>query len=139
MHSHIGCTYLTFLHCAFSNVSSNCLNERMQKYTGCICLIFLHCAFSNVSSGHLPDMLHTCTGCIFSIFLHCAFLNAFLFQSFLQGFPHLHPLCSIYIFQEFVSFGCVLPQKGCFKLGQISEKMGIFAFLGQKMKVTRTT
>ena len=30
---HIGCICLTFLHCAFSCVSSNCLPERMQKVT----------------------------------------------------------------------------------------------------------
>ena len=47
-HSHIGCICVTFLHCAFSNVSSNCLLEKMPCRTGCICLIFLHDAFSNV-------------------------------------------------------------------------------------------
>ena len=31
MHIHIGCTYLTFLHCAFSNVSSNRLPEKIQS------------------------------------------------------------------------------------------------------------
>ena len=42
---------LTFLHhCVFSNVSSNCVPEKMHIHTGCICLAFLHCAFSNVSS-----------------------------------------------------------------------------------------
>ena len=40
MHSHIGHIYLTFLHCAFSNVSSNCLPEMMQNHIGCICLTF---------------------------------------------------------------------------------------------------
>ena len=34
----IGCICLTFLHCAFSNVFSNCLPVRMQSHTGCICL-----------------------------------------------------------------------------------------------------
>ena len=46
---------LTFLHCVFSNVSSNGVHERMHNYTGCICLPFLHCAFSNVSSNYLPQ------------------------------------------------------------------------------------
>ena len=30
---------------AFSNESSNCLQERMHSYIDCICLAFLHCAF----------------------------------------------------------------------------------------------
>ena len=41
--------FLTFLHCAFLNVSSNRLPKKRQSYIGCICLAFLHCAFSNVS------------------------------------------------------------------------------------------
>ena len=36
-HSHIGSICFTFLHCAFSNVSSNCLSEKMHS---CIGLIF---------------------------------------------------------------------------------------------------
>ena len=34
-----------FLHCALSNVSSNCLPEKMQSHIGCICLAFLHLCF----------------------------------------------------------------------------------------------
>ena len=49
MQNHIGCICSTFPHCVFSNVSSNCLPERMQSHIGCICSTFLHCAFSNVS------------------------------------------------------------------------------------------
>ena len=30
--------FFTFLHCAFSNVSSNCLRRKMYNHTGCICL-----------------------------------------------------------------------------------------------------
>ena len=45
MHSHIGCICLTFLQCAFLNVSSNCLSDKMQSYIGCICLTFLPCSF----------------------------------------------------------------------------------------------
>ena len=56
---HIGCIYLTFLHCAFSNVSSNCLLVWMQSYIGCIYLTFLHCAFSNVSSNCLHEKGHS--------------------------------------------------------------------------------
>ena len=33
----------TFLHCVFSNASSNCLSEKMHTRIDCICLVFLHC------------------------------------------------------------------------------------------------
>ena len=36
---------LTFHHCAFSNVSSNCLLKKRHNRTGYICLTFLHCVF----------------------------------------------------------------------------------------------
>ena len=65
----------TFPHCAFSNVSSNCLPERMHTRTGCICLAFLHCAFSNVASNHLLGKMQSHNGCICLTFLHCAFSN----------------------------------------------------------------
>ena len=42
MHSRIGCICLAFLHCGFSNVSSNGLPERMQNHTGSICSILCH-------------------------------------------------------------------------------------------------
>ena len=64
MQSHTGCICLFFLHCVFSNVSSNCLPEMMHNYTGCICLTFLHCAFSNVSSNCLRRKMYNHTGCI---------------------------------------------------------------------------
>ena len=37
--SHTGCICLTYLHCAFSNVSSNGLLGKMHNHTDCICLI----------------------------------------------------------------------------------------------------
>ena len=49
VYSHISCICLVFLHCAFSNVSSNCLPQKRHSRIGCICLTFLQCAFSNVS------------------------------------------------------------------------------------------
>ena len=64
MHSHTGCNYLTLLHCALSNASSNCLPERIYKHNGCICSTFLHCAFSNASSNCLPERMQSHTGCI---------------------------------------------------------------------------
>ena len=47
--------FFTFLHCAFLNVSSNCLPERMKSHIGCICLTFLRCVFLNVSSNDLSE------------------------------------------------------------------------------------
>ena len=46
----------------FSNVSSNCLPERMHNHIDCICLTFLHCALSNVSSKclDLKRQTHIC-------------------------------------------------------------------------------
>ena len=48
--SHICCSF-TFLHCAFSSVSLNCLPEKSHSHIGCICLTLLHCALTNVSSS----------------------------------------------------------------------------------------
>ena len=45
-HSRTGCICFIFPHHASSNVSSNCLPERMHNHTGCICLTFPHCVFS---------------------------------------------------------------------------------------------
>ena len=67
-HNHIGCIYLIFLQCAFSNVSLTRLPERMRNHTGCICLTFLHCVFSYVSSNCLHEKMHNHTGCICLIF-----------------------------------------------------------------------
>ena len=75
MQSRIGCICLAFPHCVFSNMSSNCLPERIHSHTGCICLAFLHCVFSNESSKRLPFSMHNHTGCIYLSFLHCAFSN----------------------------------------------------------------
>ena len=89
MHSHIGCICLTFLHCVFSNVSSNCLLERMQNHTGCICWTFHHCAPSNVSSNGLFEKLHNYIGCIC---VTCYFP---------LWLPHLHYLNLKHYSQEF--------------------------------------
>ena len=71
----IGCICSNCLHCAFSNVSLNCLPEKMHSHIGCMCLIFLHCAFSNVSSNRLREKRHSHIGCICLTFLRCAFSN----------------------------------------------------------------
>ena len=72
---------VAFLHCVFSNVSSNCLHQRMYSHIDRICLTFLRCAFSNVSSNCLPERMHSHIGCICLAFLHCAFSNVFFFKS----------------------------------------------------------
>ena len=66
--SRTGCICLSFLHCVFSNVSSNCLHEKMHNHTGCICLTFLQCVSSNVSSNYPPERMHNHTGRICSNF-----------------------------------------------------------------------
>ena len=71
----IGFICLTFLHCAFSNVSSNRLPKKRHSHIGCICLSFLHCAFSNVSSNRLPNKRHSHIDCICLTFLRCVFSN----------------------------------------------------------------
>ena len=72
---HIGCICLTFLHCAFSKFSSNCLTEKIHSHIGCIRLAFLRCAFSNVSSNCLPGKMHSHIDCICLTFLRCSFSN----------------------------------------------------------------
>ena len=69
MQSHIGCIYLTFLQCAFSNVFSNCPHLRTHSHIGCICSTFLHYVFSNVSSKCLIQKRHSRIGCICVTFL----------------------------------------------------------------------
>ena len=96
MHNHTGCICLSFLHCAFSNVSSSCLPEMMQNHTGCICLTFLHCVFSNVSSKNLNQSMHNHTGCICLSFLHCVFSNAS--SNRLRYMMHTHSSCICLIF-----------------------------------------
>ena len=66
---------LIFLHCAFSNVSSNRLPEKMHSHIGCICLTFLHCVFSNVFSKLLHRRMQSHIGCIYLTFLHCVSSN----------------------------------------------------------------
>ena len=44
-------TLVVLLYCVSSNVFSNCLLEKRHSHTGCMCSTFLHCAFSNVSSN----------------------------------------------------------------------------------------
>ena len=113
MHSHIGCICLTFLHCASSNVTSNCLPEMMLNHIGCICLTFLHCVFSNAFSKCLLEMMHNHIGCICLTFLHCVFSN--VFSKCLRERMQSHTDCifllfSIVCFQVFPQIACL---RGC--------------------------
>ena len=72
---HRGCTCSTFLHCVFSNESSNCLPQRMKTHIGCICLICLHCAFLNVPLKNMTENIQSCIGCIYMAFLQCVFFK----------------------------------------------------------------
>merc|ERR1712213_197341 len=85
MHSRIGCIYLTFLQCAFSNVSSYRLPEKMHSRIGCIYLTFLHCAFSNVASNCLHGRRHSHIGCIFLASLLCALPQMFPQSTCIRG------------------------------------------------------
>ena len=62
--------------CAFSNVSSNCLHQRMQSYIGCISFTFLHCGFLNVSSNYQPERRFSHINCICLAFPHYVLSNA---------------------------------------------------------------
>ena len=44
---------LTFLHCVFSNASSNCISEKMHTHISCICLVFVR--DPNTQSGQTQD------------------------------------------------------------------------------------
>ena len=54
--------FLGFHHCAFSNVSSNGLPERMHSHIGYICLTFLHYVFLNVSANCLRERMQSHMG-----------------------------------------------------------------------------
>ena len=82
---------LTFLHCVFSNVSSNCLQGKMCGHTGCICWTFPHCEFSNVDSKILDQSRQSHIGCICWTFPHCAFSNAS--SNYLHEKIHSHTGC----------------------------------------------
>ena len=84
---------LIFLHCAFSNVSSNRLHERKQNRTGCICLTFLHCVSSNVSSNGLPQQMHNHIDCICLTFHHCVFSNVPLNCLPEKKYNHIDCIC----------------------------------------------
>ena len=66
---------LTFLHCVFTNVSSNGLSQRMHNHIDCICVTFLQSVFSDASSKSLPKRMQSHTGCIYLTFLHCVLSN----------------------------------------------------------------
>ena len=96
MHNRTDCICLIFLHCTFSNVSSNGLPEKRHSRIGCICLNFLHCAFSNVSANRLPEWMQSHTGCICLAFLQCGFSK--VSSNGLHEKMHNHTSCNCLIF-----------------------------------------
>ena len=60
MQSCIGCIWIAFPRCVFSNESLKHLHKRMQIHTDCTCLAFLNCVFSwgccTLPFGHLPNI-----------------------------------------------------------------------------------
>ena len=98
---------LTFFHCAFSNVSSNCLSKRMHSRIGCICFDFsLLYVFkwilkwfapdiSNVSSNYIPQKRHIHIGCS-ELFIHCGILC--VSSNRLHEKIHSHIDCNCYAF-----------------------------------------
>ena len=77
MQSHIHCICFTFPHCVFANVFLQNLNKRKQNHIGWICLNFPYCALANVFANCLPERMHNHIGCICFVCLHCAFPNVF--------------------------------------------------------------
>ena len=85
----IACISLAFLHCEFSNVSSNCLPERMQSPIDCICMTFLHkivfCVFSALGSERVS--LH---------WLHLFYFSPLCFSNVFSGLSEMmqrHTAC----------------------------------------------
>ena len=90
LHIHTDRICLIFLHCVFSNVSSNGLPEKRHSHIGCICLTFLHCAFSNVASNCLHEKWHSHIDCIYLTLWCCQSFSSRL--SHLNNFQGLFPL-----------------------------------------------
>ena len=66
------CAFVRFKICP---QTANWTAREEAKSHWLICLSFLHCAFSNVSSNHLPQKRHSHIGSIYFTFLHSAFLT----------------------------------------------------------------
>ena len=98
----------TFLQCAFSYGSSNCLREKTQNHTSCICLTFVHCVFSHGSSKNLDQCRHNHTGCICWTFHHCAF--SYVSSNGLREKMRNHTGCICLTFSHCV-FSNVLPKR----------------------------
>jgi len=65
---------LSFIYCfGFLNVFSRSLLERMNNHTCYISFPFLHCVFSNGSSEHFYKRMLSRTGCIYLCLLKCLF------------------------------------------------------------------
>ena len=125
MYFPIGCIFWTYLHCAFSNESSNCLFEKMHSHTGCICLTFLQCLFSKWALKlHIwEDASHTsCNHCIRSSTLCIVtpwLLLFFLFSTvYFQMTPQITCLtrCIVALVAFFYCCFQLSPQFACLRI-----------------------
>ena len=143
--SHIGCICLTFLHCAFSNVSSksldlkrqshivssNCLPEQMQSHIGCICLTFLYCSLSNVSSKSLDLKRQSHIGCICLTFLYCLLSNVSSKSLDLNRQSHIGCICLIFSTVRFLMCPKIAYPNRC----KVTSVAFFFIFLQCVLKV----
>ena len=110
----IACISLAFLHCEFSNVSSNCLPQRMQSPIDCICMTFLHkivfCVFSALGSEQVS--LH---------WLHLFYFSPLCFSNVFSGLSEMmqsHIGCMCWTFST-VRYQ-MLPQTVCPRRGEVT-------------------
>ena len=95
----------TFLHSAFSNVSSICLPRKRHSHIGCICLAFLNCSFSNVYSNCFSEKRQSHIGCICWTFLHCVHWDPLV--STLRHINHMLDILFVCLFVGiFVAISC---------------------------------
>ena len=74
MHNCIGCICLACHHCVFAYESSAYVVHKRQTCIGCICSVFRpHCAY--VSSDCINQRMHRYTGYICMVSLRCVFSN----------------------------------------------------------------
>ena len=99
--------FVYFLHCAFSNVPSNCLRKRTYIHTGCIGLFFLQCVFSNVPSNRLTERTYIHTGCISLICLHCEFSNVSSKCLSKRTYSHIGCICMDFLPAFLYYPGCI--------------------------------
>ena len=90
---------LTFLHCAFSNESSNYLPEKRQSHIGCICLTFPPLRFQ------MSDQFACLRACIVTLITFVLFFTTLHLKIFSQStciklhWLHLFDISSLRVFK----------------------------------------